>query len=245
MKYNLAHRGLSGIAPENTRIAFQEAVNFKFDGVEFDVHLSKDNKIVIIHDEKINRTSDGRGIVKDMTLKELRTFNFAKKFRGIKNQQIMTLEEFLKEFSDSFKIINIELKTDVYDYPNIESKVLNAISKYPKEKFILSSFNFNTLKRIRDLDDSIQIGFLWKWHMNFKEIPKREIKRVCTYLHPSYKLFSSLARKVKYDSLKLKYVVWTIDSRKAFRKAMKAKKVHSVISEYKYNKVEKNSLKGN
>ena len=68
----LAHRGYSANYPENTMIAFQEAAKMAIWGVEFDVHLTKDNQLVVIHDESIDRTSTGKGYVKDMTLEELR-----------------------------------------------------------------------------------------------------------------------------------------------------------------------------
>ncbi|CAM9121873.1 glycerophosphodiester phosphodiesterase family protein [Mycoplasma marinum] len=236
MKYNLAHRGMSGIAPENTRTAFEEAKAFKFDGVELDVHLTLDNEIVIIHDEKINRTSNGRGYVKDMELSKLEEFNFANNFAGIRNEKILTLKEFLKDFKDSFKLINIELKTDVNEQIGIEELVLKEIYKYPKQNFILSSFNFDTLKRIRELDENVQIGFLWKRHKNFSKIPKKEIKAVCNFLNPSIRLFALPHLKLKYDTLKLPYNIWTIKTKRVFKKLMKNKKVNAIICDYKYDK---------
>ena len=71
-----AHRGASGYAPENTLEAFKKAVEMGADGVELDVQLTKDDQMVVIHDELIDRTSDGRGWVKDMTLEELRKYNY-------------------------------------------------------------------------------------------------------------------------------------------------------------------------
>lgn len=75
-----AHRGASGYAPENTMGAFSEAVRRKADGIELDVQLTKDGEIVVIHDEKLGRVSNGSGWVKDHTLKELRKLNFNKTF---------------------------------------------------------------------------------------------------------------------------------------------------------------------
>ena len=71
-----AHRGASGYAPENTLAAFQKAVDLGADGVELDIQLTKDDQIVVIHDETIDRTSDGKGWIKDYTLEELRAFNY-------------------------------------------------------------------------------------------------------------------------------------------------------------------------
>lgn len=88
-----AHRGASGYAPENTMEAFSEAVRRKADGIELDVQLTKDGEIVVIHDEKLNRVSDGSGWVKDHTLKELRKLNFNKTFPEQGAARIPTLKE--------------------------------------------------------------------------------------------------------------------------------------------------------
>ena len=71
-----AHRGASGYAPENTLEAFKLAIDEKADGIELDVQLTKDKELVVIHDEKIDRSSNGMGYVKDYTLDELKKFNF-------------------------------------------------------------------------------------------------------------------------------------------------------------------------
>ena len=76
----IGHRGYSSIAPENTKLSFDAALLYKFDGLEIDVHQTKDNQIVVIHDETVDRTSNGSGSIKDMTLEELRKLNFASKF---------------------------------------------------------------------------------------------------------------------------------------------------------------------
>ena len=71
---NFAHRGASKYFPENTILAFKEAIKANANGIELDVHKTKDNILVVIHDEDIQRTFKGKGLVKDMTLKELRSF---------------------------------------------------------------------------------------------------------------------------------------------------------------------------
>lgn len=90
----LAHRGYSEKYPENTMIAFVEAIEGNFDGIETDVHLTKDNRLVLIHDEKINRTSNGKGYVKDLTYDELCKYNFNYHFKEYK-EKIPLLEELL------------------------------------------------------------------------------------------------------------------------------------------------------
>ena len=115
-----AHRGFSGKYPENTMLAFEKAVELGVDGIELDVHLTKDNELVIIHDEDIKRTCDGEGLVKDMTLEELKKFDASATFRGVYGFcGIPTLREYFELVKDTDIITNIELKTGVYDYPTI------------------------------------------------------------------------------------------------------------------------------
>ena len=77
-----AHRGFSEKYPENTMLAFEKAVEIGVDGIELDVHLTKDNELVIIHDEDVKRTTNGEGLVKDMTLEELKKLDASATFVG-------------------------------------------------------------------------------------------------------------------------------------------------------------------
>ena len=105
------HRGASAYAPENTLFAFQKAVEQKADGVELDIQLTKDGHIVVIHDEWIDRTSDGKGWVKDMTLAELRRFNYNRTHPEYEHADIPTMEEVLDLLKPTDLTIDIELKT--------------------------------------------------------------------------------------------------------------------------------------
>lgn len=153
---NIAHRGYSGKFDENTMLAFRKALEYKADGIETDVQLSKDNIPVIIHDETLNRTTDGRGYVKEYKLSEL------KKFRTKNGEEIPTLRELLEFVADSnLKMLNLELKNSIIPYEGLEEKVLEMIYKYNlKEKVIISSFNHLSLVKIRKLDNEIKLGAL-------------------------------------------------------------------------------------
>ena len=110
-----AHRGFSGKYPENTMIAFEKAVEIGVDGIELDVHLTKDNELVIIHDEDVKRTTNGEGLVKDMTLEELKKLDASATFVGQYGvNPIPTLREYFELVKDTNIITNIELKTSVY-----------------------------------------------------------------------------------------------------------------------------------
>lgn len=111
-----AHRGSSGFAPENTMPAFDVAKELDIDGIELDVQMTKDGELVVIHDETINRTSDGKGWVKDMTLEQLRQYNFAKNKPAFGFVTIPTLREVYELFQDTDYVINVELKTSVIPY---------------------------------------------------------------------------------------------------------------------------------
>lgn len=159
----IAHRGLSASYPENTLIAFQEAAKLDCWGVEFDVHLTKDNQLVVIHDESIKRTSNGTGFVKDLSLAELKTYDFGSWFDSkFANQQIPTLAEVLEIFKDTQHHINIEIKSDIFEYPGIEMLVANEIEAFQlKNRVIVSSFNHETIMRFQQMMPNVNCALLF------------------------------------------------------------------------------------
>ena len=164
------HRGCSGTYPENTMLAFRKAVEAGVDGMEFDLHLTKDNKLVIIHDETIDRTSNGSGAVRDMTLEELRQYDFSAAFPGEYGVcRIPTLEEYFEMVKDLPLISNIELKTGVWEYPGIEQAAIDMVRAYHLEdRIIFSSFNHTTVERCKALAPDIKCGFLTEnWPSRF------------------------------------------------------------------------------
>ncbi|HBC89854.1 MAG TPA: glycerophosphodiester phosphodiesterase, partial [Lactococcus sp.] len=143
-----AHRGSKCNRPENTLAAFQEALHVNSDGIELDVHLSKDNHLVVIHDEKVNRTTSGRGRVCDMTLAQLKQLDAGSWFdKAFYKEKIPTLEEVLNLLlKENFAgYLNIEIKTDIINYPGIEKQLFTLMNTqtFPF-KVIYSSFNVNT-----------------------------------------------------------------------------------------------------
>ncbi|RLJ90934.1 glycerophosphoryl diester phosphodiesterase family protein [Planococcus citreus] len=119
-----AHRGSSGTHPENTLPAFVEVAALPVHGVELDVHLSTDDELVVIHDEKVNRTTNGKGYVKDMTLAELKTLDAGSWKAGEwAGTEIPTLAEVFGVFKNTHHVLNVELKTDVFPYVGAVEKV--------------------------------------------------------------------------------------------------------------------------
>ncbi len=158
-----AHRGFSSKYPENTFLAFKEAIKLQCDGIELDVHKTKDGKLVVIHDEDIKRTFIGQGLVKDYTLEELKQFRCKKKgFEDNDECLIPTLEEVLTLFEGNNTFLNIELKTDVIHYEGIEKDTIDLVYKYNMEKkVLLSSFNHESIKIAKTIDSSLPTGALY------------------------------------------------------------------------------------
>lgn len=213
--YILGHRGYSEVAPENTRLSFELASLYGFDGVEIDVHKTKDGQLVVIHDETVDRTSDGKGHIKDLTLKQLKEMDFSSKFlEGIPFQEILTYEEFLNEFGGKFEYINTEIKTDQIHYKDIEKDIWKVHQKVkPKAKIIYSSFNFYSLELLREISKEALIGFLFVDHKDFKDISDIRVKNTCNYLHPWFKSMLDSKELDFYEKFGLKYNLWTIDRR--------------------------------
>ncbi len=145
-----AHRGSSGTHPENTLAAFRAAAALPIDGVEIDVHLTKDGEVVVIHDEKINRTTNGKGYVKDMTLEELQQYDagswFSEEWGG---ERVPTLDEVLEIYEDTSHRLNIEIKSDIFPYDGLVEKVLTiANNRGMADRLLLSSFNHEDVRHI-------------------------------------------------------------------------------------------------
>lgn len=150
----IAHRGASAYAPENTMTAFEKAIELGAQGLELDVQLSSDGKLVVIHDEKLDRTSNAKGWVKDKTLDELKSLDFGSWFsKAFAGEKIPLLDEVMELISAWDGILNIEIKSGVVIYPDIEQKVAAAISKFNMhDRIIVSSFNHYSLVNLRKID---------------------------------------------------------------------------------------------
>ena len=158
-----AHRGASGYAPENTLDAFRKAVEMGADGIELDVQMTKDGELVVIHDETIDRVSNGKGWVKDYTYEELKKFNFNKTHLEYTKEEIPTLEQVYLLIKPTNLTINVEIKTGIVFYPGIEERVLELTERLGmKERVIYSSFNHYTIRKIKELDPQAKTGMLYE-----------------------------------------------------------------------------------
>ena len=204
------HRGASAYAPENTLIAFQKAIDMKADGVELDIQLTKDGEIVVIHDESIDRTSNGHGYIKDMTLAELKQYNYNKTHPEYEHADIPTMREVFALIQPTNLIINIELKTGIFFYPSLEEKILALTKEFGmEERVIYSSFNHYSMKKIHELKPDAKVAFLY---MDGPiDMPQYAKKHEMNAIHPAlYNLqYENVVRDAKMLGLAIN--VWTVN----------------------------------
>lgn len=163
------HRGYSGSYPENTMLAFKKAYEAGAEGIEYDVHLTKDGVPVVMHDENTVRTTGVDALIRNLTAEEFLALDagYVKKGAcGVCNPP--TLDELLAWCAETGMRSNIELKTGVYEYPGIEEKVIALLDKYNlRGTTLISSFNHFTVKRVRALAPDIRVGLLEEsWLIN-------------------------------------------------------------------------------
>ncbi|MXO03543.1 glycerophosphodiester phosphodiesterase family protein [Flavobacterium sp. HBTb2-11-1] len=217
----IAHRGAKAYEPENTLQAFQKALDLHSDGIELDVHLSSDGHIIVIHDETIDRTTNGKGWVNTFSLSELKSFLIDEKF------QIPTLNEVF-DLVDKKCLINIELKG-----LGTAPKVVRLIEEYISEKkwnyndFIISSFDWNMLQETSTLNPNIPIGVLTEENINQALAFAETIKAKA--IHPDFQLLN----KENVQQIQEKgFLVfpWTVNSEQDIQK-VKSYKVNGIISD--------------
>jgi len=168
----LGHRGVPTRAPENTLVGFREAIELGADGIELDVHLSRDGHLMVIHDERLERTTDGSGLVGEKSLAELAELNAAAKFgHDFETQTIPTLDQVFDAVGDACRLINIEIKSGVALYPGIEEKLVQfARRRRVQNQVLFSSFNHYSLLALKKLAPEMAIGLLYigalvdPWH---------------------------------------------------------------------------------
>ena len=227
----IAHRGASGYAPENTMEAFLLAIEQGADGIELDVQLSRDGIPVVIHDETIDRVTDRTGYVKDYTLQELKELAVLKdRFPQYSQSKIPTLKEVLEAVKPSGIQVNIELKTGIYWYPDIEKKVAGIVEETGmKEKIIYSSFNHYSVQRIKEIVPDAETAYLYSDVILNVEDYARKTK--VDGLHPAVYHVKMADFLKKYIKSGLNVRVWTVNE-EADMKALTEAGVTAVITNY-------------
>jgi glycerophosphoryl diester phosphodiesterase len=192
----IGHRGARAYEPENTLRSFNKALELGVDAVELDVRKTKDNKIIVIHDAEVDKTTNGKGLVSGLTLREI------KELLTEKGERIPTLEEALDFLDKKVKII-IELKEN-----GLEEKVLSIIHEKGLDKnVIIVSFLEEALRKTRKLNNEIMTGLIYVRHEN----PiNAALELKANYILPLYR-FTPTANVQKAHENGLKVIVWTIN----------------------------------
>lgn len=193
----IGHRGARAYEPENTLRSFKKALDLGVDAVELDVRKTRDNKLVVIHDADVKRTTNGKGLVAELTLKEI------KELSAEKGEKIPTLDEAL-DFLDTKVKILIELKE-----PGLEKAVLSTVhAKKAEKSVIIVSFLEEALRTVRQLDENIETGLIYAKHAKPE---KTALELRAGYLLPLYR-FTHTANVERAHKNGLKVLVWTINT---------------------------------
>lgn len=207
----IAHRGYSGQYPENTMLAYEKAVDAGCDEIEIDVQCSRDGVLVILHDENVEKITNGKGYIKDLTYEELRQFNVAAKYGDVHGfNPIPSLEEYLYWACTKEITTNIELKNRKYYYPGLEERTLELVKRYGlTERVMFSSFNHVSLLKCKQLAPSIECGILVSkpeiWNAGYFA---REFQLEC--YHPDIlSLTKETVENCKENGIRVN--VWTIN----------------------------------
>ena len=168
----IAHRGASGYAPENTISAFELALKMGSKAFEFDVHMTRDKKLVVHHDYDLKRTAGNPARISGLDYAALKNINVGNKF-GFPVERVPLLEEVVRLISPKADWINFEIKNDLNVYPGLEEALLGFIRAQSglSAKALISSFDYGTLKRLRALDKEIKLGYLGERLRNLLLLP--------------------------------------------------------------------------
>ncbi len=226
-----AHRGFSGEYPENTMLAFEKAVEAESDGIELDVHLSKDGKLIVIHDESLLRTTGEPGKVSDYDKSELIKINAGKtKDDKFGFTPIVEFEDYCNYIKDKDIITNIEIKTNNFYYPGIEEISIELVKKYKlEEKVIFSSFNWLSVIKIKKLAPYMKSALLQEDYLT-QNIGNLEKSFGINYYHPDGRLLDdNIVENCKINDIKINS--WAVNDLEIFIKMQKWN-VEGIITNY-------------
>jgi len=199
----IAHRGASFLEPENTIRAVERAVKMGADFVEVDVRVSKDNKLVVMHDPDINRTTDGKGLVKDYTVQELKNFDAGD------GETVPTLDEIITCVKDRIGLV-IEIKE-----PGTEVKILEKIDENNLENVILTSFYHKSIKNARKTDPSVDAGIIFTCQP--VDVNQMVSNAGANIIFPSYRYMNEdMVKQAQNKGISV--YPWTIDDPEIFEK---------------------------
>lgn len=222
--YITSHRGNSSVAPENTIAAIKAAKDEKADAAEIDVQLTRDNRVVVIHDYNLRRLANDPRNVVDLTLEQVKKLEvgswFSKEFTG---EKIPTLEEVIDEAGNEIKL-NIELKPS-NDEEELAKAVIELLDeKSYNERVIISSLNKKALKEVKNIDETLDVGFIVPLAIGQFEFDEE----IDFYSLEMSFLSKDLVEKIKNQGKEVH--VWTVNSEEDLEK-MQGLQVDNVITD--------------
>lgn len=209
-----AHRGASAYAPENSLEAFQLAVDMKADGVELDAYFSRDGRVVIAHDAKLDRVSNGQGNILDYTYEELQVFDFSNHMPGYKNIRIPTLDQVYALLAPTGLWVNVEIKTAD---PAIAQACVDIAAKYGMtDRVIYSAFNHYQLLKVKEAAPDAPVAPLYSFNMIKPWLYAENMGAQATHPHVNQlKLFPELADACHARGIRVH--PWTVDDEETIR----------------------------
>jgi glycerophosphoryl diester phosphodiesterase len=236
----VGHRGAGGLAPENTLAAIKVGLDNKVDRIEIDVHQSKDGKIVVMHDETLDRTTNGKGLIKNKTWDEISNLDAGYKFsHDFKNEQVPSLGDVIK-FIDGRANLIIEIKGGSEYYAGIEQNVVDIIRENNAMDWCLvHSFYTGVLEKLHQIAPEMVLHKLFA--IKFPFLPILLVDRGLEYYNfrkhtfiSEYSIFYRFAnrriiRKLHKSGKKVN--VWTVDDPKNANKLLKLG-VDGIITNY-------------
>ncbi|WP_235822812.1 glycerophosphodiester phosphodiesterase [Cytobacillus massiliigabonensis] len=228
---SIAHRGASFYAPENTMAAFQKAVDLGFDFIEFDVQLSKDSQLVVIHDADVQRTTDGVGYIRNLTIKEIKLLDAGSWFSPeFSNERIPLLEEVLQQFGGKIGLL-IEMKSSK-NQPQLTKLLSDTLMKYvdnglKPSTLKVQSFNINEIKKFHELSPTVSSGILLEKPLNILHF--ETYSQYASFLSVNHQLLSkSIIHQAKQYGFDI--YSWTIKKQYQFL-MMQRLGVNAIISD--------------
>ena len=217
----LAHRGASAYAPENTLAAFRLAIEQRADWLEMDVQQTKDGHLVVFHDLRMERTTNGQGALRDLTLEQVRALDagswFGAQFAG---ERVPTFEEVVTLARDHGIRIFPEVK-DPRFYPGIEERVAAVIAANEYEdRTVVQSFDMASLERMRQANPRLRLAALYTAASPLRGEPPAGV----TVLGPPFELVMldpSIVREAHANGREV--VVWSVDSGAVVRPLLDAR----------------------
>ena len=228
MQKIFAHRGASAYAPENTLEAFDLAVKMGADGVELDIHMTKDGELVVAHDEEIGRVANGLGLIRNMTTAELKKHRFNRTHPEFENATIPTLREVYELLKPTGLHINTELKTSRIRYEHMEEKCVKLANELGMtDRVMYSSFNIASLKLLKHIDPRVRVGLL---RTPIGKINDRKVIDPWDLahllgidaIHPHFTELLKFNEAEKAHTLGMQVNVWTVNDEADMRKCLEA-----------------------